>query len=85
METIQQRADHAKQLLNDDLLKEAFSALEAETLKAIKTAKFAGYQNVSEARDILMLHLQVIDSIQKQLHRYVTAGKVEEANELLKG
>ncbi len=67
-------AEEAAQLLDNQLLKEAFVSIEENIIDQMKTAPIIGGDKANEFRDKLILTLQMVQSVQDQLIGYVTSG-----------
>jgi len=67
-------AEEAKQLLDNQLLQEAFTVIEQNVIMQMKTAPIIGGDKANEFRDKLILTLQTIQSVQEQLVSYVETG-----------
>lgn len=66
------KADRAKQLLDDEMLKEAFSTLEAEYTKAL----FLTHVDASNAREKLFLAVNVLRKVRDHLSAVVSNGSL---------
>lgn len=79
MEEHIKKAGHAKQLLDDALLNEAFDAVENGFIRAMKQVDLTkDYQDVSKNRDSLMLGLMIVGKVKSYLQQAVTNGKIAE-------
>jgi hypothetical protein len=77
-EQIQQdaeRAIKAERLLNDDMLKGAFDALEADYLKAWRETKY----NDTDGRERLWQAVQIVGKVKSHLQHVVSAGRLAKA------
>jgi hypothetical protein len=72
LERKQQRAAHAKRLLEDDLLKEAFESVRKEYLSAWRATN----PQDGELREQLWRAFSVTDKVQSHLARVMDDGKI---------
>ena len=69
------RADKAKQLLDSDVFKEAFSEVETVLLDGIRRAPFKD----AELREKLCQQYTALHTIRDQMRSYIESGKLAEA------
>lgn len=68
-----ERAAHSKELLENTIFKEAFSAIRSDLISKLETV---GFQDI-DAQHELTLMLQLLKRVKSQLERWVDDGKVE--------
>lgn len=73
---IERRAERAHSLLNDELLKEAFSLIEADCIAEWKATSF----REDDKREKLWMQVKAIDILKSKLQQAVTDGQISKAN-----
>lgn len=73
---IDQRAERAQRLLGDELLKEAFALIEADTIAEWKSTSF----READKREKLWMQVKAIDVLKSKLQQAVTDGQLAKAN-----
>jgi len=69
------RAERAKQILDDQLVKEAFAGVEAGLVSAMKQAAV----NDEATHHHLVLSLQSLGAVRRQFEKWIEGGDVERA------
>ncbi len=74
------RAQHAKQLIEDPILVEAFANLEAVYTDRMRNAHRTRVQEMSptDVRELYAYRLEAIDAFKEELHHVLTTGKMVE-------
>lgn len=72
----QRKAEHAKRLLNDPVLKEALSTLKETCFHNIETSS----HDQSDQREDLYYMLRCISAFERQLKNYISEGTVSVHN-----
>lgn len=71
------RAERARQLLDDELIKEAFRAVEAGLVGALKASPIGDV----DTHHTIALSLQLLGNVERQFHKWISDGAVEVARE----
>lgn len=75
-EDVERRADRARRLLDDGLLKESFDLIEADCIKEWKNTNF----REQDKREKLWMQVKAIDVLKSKLQQAVTDGQLAKAN-----
>lgn len=71
---VMERADRAKELLENSVFKQAFSAVESDIVGKLKSVGFDDHGTQHE----LVLCLQLLGNVKRKLETWVADGKVEQ-------
>ena len=69
------RAERAKQILDDQLVKEAFAGVEAGLVNAMKQAAV----NDATTHHHLVLSLQSLGAVRRQFEKWIDSGELEKS------
>lgn len=71
------RAERAKQILDDELIKEAFRAVEAGLVSALKTSPIGDV----DTHHTIALSLQLLGNVERQFRTWISDGQLETARD----
>lgn len=71
------RAERAKQILDDELIKEAFRAVEAGLVNALKTSPIGDV----DTHHTIALSLQLLGNVERQFRTWISDGQLETARD----